>query len=340
MVWFFLKRLMRAFITVFMVTMVIFILIRVVPGDPVRMMVSGTAPDSAVKQLRKELGLDKPILVQFGVFLKDAIKGDLGESFFRSKSGGVGQSVGGSSKARLKASKEGVKGLKDIEKQSLKRASVLKLILDRFPLTLALIGVSLIMGLGVGFILAVLGQKNQKIGSAFEVLTVLLGALPNFWLAIMAIFLFSTKLKLLPGVGFYGWRSLILPSSVLAITIIPATYKVMLETLRKINNEEFMIALEARGVKNSVIIAHKYKHFLASIITFLGLQWGPLFGGAIIIEYLFSIQGMGTLFMYAVLQRDYPLIVGGVIILSILFVSLNFIVDIVYGYLDSRVREW
>jgi len=340
MVWFFLKRLMRAFITVFMVTLVIFVLIRVVPGDPVRMMISGTAPDSAVEQLRKELGLDKPILVQFGVFFKKAIKGDLGESFFRSKSGGVGQSVGGSSQARLEASKEGVKGLKDIEKQSLKRASVLKLIMSRFPLTFMLIGVSLLLGLTVGFIFALIGQRNRKIASFFEAFTVLLGALPNFWLAIMAIFLFSAKLKLLPGVGFSGWRSLVLPSSVLAITIIPAMYKTMLETLREIDSQFFMVALDARGVSGVVINRHRYKHFFASIVTFLGLQWGPLFGGAIIIEYLFSMPGMGTLFMYAVLQRDYPLIVGGVIILSILFVTLNFIVDIIYGYLDSRVREW
>ena len=124
MTWFILKRLFRAFITIFFVALIIFTLIRVVPGDPVRTMVTGTAPDSAVEQLRKELGLDKPILVQFIIFFKDAIRGDLGQCFFRSKKGHVGESVGGSSSARMEATGKGVKGLESIAKESHKRASV------------------------------------------------------------------------------------------------------------------------------------------------------------------------------------------------------------------------
>jgi len=340
MTWFMLKRFIRAVVTVFFVTLIIFVLIRVVPGDPIRMMVTGTAPDSAVEQLRKDLGLDKSIPVQFMVFFKDAIRGDLGQSFFRSKQGGVGQSVGGSAAARMEASGKGVKGLESIAKEAHERAPVSKLIFERFPLTLLLIFFSLVIGTLISFIFAFISIKNKRIASFLDVFTVFIGALPNFWVAIMFILIFSVKLNLLSGVGFSSWKSLILPCSVLALTLIPSTFKTMFESLKRINSESFMIALSERGMPEKIINRHRYRHFFSSIITFLGLQFGPLLGGVIIVEWLYSIPGMGTLFIYAVLQRDYPLIVGGVIIISILFVGLNFFVDVVYGVLDPRAREW
>jgi len=340
MTWFIFKRIFRSFISVFFVTLIVFVLIRVIPGDPIRTMVTGTAPDSAVEQLRKDLGLDKPIPVQFMVFFKDAIRGDLGKSFFRSKQGGVGQSVGGSAAARMEAAGKGVEGLESIAKEAHERASVSKLIFSRFPLTLLLIFCSLVIGALISFIFAFISIKNKRIASFFDVFTVFIGALPNFWLAIMFILIFSVKLNLLSGVGFSSWKSLILPCSVLILGLVPSTFKTMFESLKRINSESFMVALSERGMPEKIINRHRYRHFFSSIITFLGLQFGPLLGGVIIVEWLYSIPGMGTLFIYAVLQRDYPLIVGGVIIISILFVGLNFFVDIIYGVLDPRAREW
>lgn len=340
MTWFLFVRIARSFLTVFIVTFIIFVLIRVVPGDPVRMMVTGTAPKSAVEALRKELGLDKNVLFQFADFLKKAVRGDLGESFFRSKHGGVGESVGGSSAHRIDMADKGAEGLKSIEKEAHTRASVSVLVYQRFPLTFGLIGLALAMGLFCGGVLAIVGAKNENIGLKIEIATVFIQSLPNFWLAIMFILLFAVKLKVLPGVGYKGFISLVLPSTVLALTLIPSSFKTMYESLKMVNSKQFIIAMEARGISRLNINRHVAKHFLGSIVTFLGLQWGPLFGSAIIIEYLFSIPGMGTLFIYAVLQRDYPLIVGGVIALSALFVNLNLLADLVYGALDPRVREW
>ncbi len=340
MSWFLLKRIIRALFTVFIVTFIIFVLIRVIPGDPVRMMVSGTAPKSAVEALRKELGLDKPVVLQFVDFIKKAVGGDFGESFFRSKHGGVGESVGGSSAHRMDMAKKGTEGMKSIEKEAHARASVSGLIVERFPLTFELIGLALLIGLSVGGILALVGARRERIGQKIEIATVFLQSFPNFWLAIMAILLFSVKLNLFPAVGYRGFKSMVLPSTVLALTLIPAAFKTMYESLKDIFSKQFIAGMQVRGIPTVKINLHIAKHFLGSIVTFLGLQWGPLFGGAIIIEYLFSLPGMGTLFIYAVLQRDYPLIVGGVIALSALFVTLNLVADILYGALDPRVREW
>jgi len=311
-----------------------------IPGDPVRMIVTGTAPKSAVEELRKQLGLDKPILVQFVYFLKDAIHGDLGESFFRSKHGAIGESVAGSSSMRMEATKKGVKGLEEIKEGAHERASVTSLIAERFPLTLLLIGFALLIGFTLSLILAIVGSRSEKLGNSIEGITVIIQSLPNFWLAIMFILIFAAKLKILPAVGYIGFSSLILPSSVLALAFLPGAYKTMRDTLNRIQNETFIAYMKARGISKGRVFLHITKHFFSSIVTFLGLQWGPLFGNAIVVEYLFAIQGMGTLFIYAVLQRDYPLIVGGVIVLSALFVTLNLIADIVYGILDPRVREW
>lgn len=340
MSWFLLKRMTRALFTVFIVTFIIFVLIRVIPGDPIRMMVSGTAPKSAVEALRRELGLDKNVLLQFVDFAKKAVGGNFGESFFRSKHGGVGESVGGSSAHRIDMAGKGKEGMKSIEKEAHTRAPVGGLIVDRFPLTFKLIGLALLTGLSIGGILALIGARYESIGNKIEVATVFIQSFPNFWLAVMFILLFSVKLNLFPAVGYRGFVSLVLPSSVLALTLIPAAYKTMYESLKDIFSKQFITGMEVRGIPRLSINLHIAKHFLGSIVTFLGLQWGPLFGGAIVIEYLFSLPGMGTLFIYAVLQRDYPLIVGGVIALSTLFVTLNLVADILYGALDPRVREW
>jgi len=240
----------------------------------------------------------------------------------------------------MEAAGKGVEGLESIAKEAHERASVSKLIFSRFPLTLLLIFCSLVTGALISFIFAFISIKNKRIASFFDVFTVFIGALPNFWLAIMFILIFSVKLNLLSGVGFSSWKSLILPCSVLVLGLVPSTFKTMFESLKRINSESFMVALSERGMPEKIINRHRYRHFFSSIITFLGLQFGPLLGGVIIVEWLYSIPGMGTLFIYAVLQRDYPLIVGGVIIISILFVGLNFFVDIIYGVLDPRAREW
>ncbi len=340
MSWYLFKRIMRSFLTVFIVTFIIFILIRIVPGDPIRMMVTGTAPKSAVETLRKELGLDKSVLLQFVDFMKQAVRGDFGESFFRSKHGGVGESVGGSSTLRMDVRDKGTAGLESIEKEAHTRASVSGLVFERFPLTFALIGGALLIGLFVSAVLALVGSTSERLGGQIEIATVFIQSLPNFWLAIIFLLIFAVKLKILPGVGYRGIANLVLPSTVLALTIIPSSYKTMYESLKRIYNGQFIVAMDARGISHKIINLHIAKHFLGSIVTFLGLQWGPLFGSAIVVEYLFSMPGMGTLFIYAVLQRDYPLIVGGVIALSALFVTLNLVADLLYGALDPRVREW
>lgn len=340
MSWFLFKRIVRAIFTVLAVTFIIFSVIRIIPGDPVRMIVTGTAPESAVEELRKELGLDKPVPTQFLDFLKKAVRGDLGESFFRSKSGAVGMSVGGSSVERIKIVTKGVKGLKQLEEEAHKRAPVTNLIIERIPLTFTLMILTLLLGLLISSILTFLSFISRRWASGIESLTVFIQSIPNFWLAIIALLIFSAKLKLFPGAGYRGFKYLILPSLVLSFILIAPLFKIMHQSMIRILNQQFMIAAEARGLSRMKLYGHVLKHFLSSIITFLGLQLGPLFGSTIIVEYLFSLPGVGLLFIYAVLQRDYPLIVGGVMFFSAVFIISNFLVDILHGWLDPRAREW
>lgn len=285
MTWLILKRISRAIMTVFLVSLIIFVLIRIVPGDPTRTLVSGTAPDSAVEELRKQLGLDKPILVQYGYFFIDAKQGDLGHSFFRNEHGGTGQSVGGSAKSRMEATKgEGTEGLKSIEEKAFKKAPVTNLIYNRIGITLKIILGSLILAVIISLAFSIISLINKKIASFFEIFTVFIGALPIFWVAIIFMLILSVYLKVLPGVGISSWKSYILPVVVLSLMIIPSAYKKMFESLKQITNEKFIIALKERGMPKIIILKHVIKHFITSIITFIGLQFGPLFGGVFIVE--------------------------------------------------------
>ncbi|MFO7850379.1 MAG: ABC transporter permease [Spirochaetia bacterium] len=301
---FFLKKFLRLLLTVFLVSTLIFIILRIVPGDPANVIAGIDADKEAVELIRQRLGTDRPLHVQYFSWLGQVVRFDLGESFIS------GQPV------------------KD-------------LIFERFPLTftLAILGISIAILLAVplGILSAV---KRWTLWDYGGMLFSQAGmAIPGFWLGILLLLLFAAFFPSFPLFGGDSLHHLLLPAFALgfarAAALLRLTRASMIEELSK----EYIITARAKGLTPFLI---KYKHALKNglipVITFAGIQFGYLLGGAIIIEQVFSLPGLGRLLLFAVYQRDFPLIQGGVIFVAIIFSLINFSVDILYSLLNPKIK--
>jgi len=320
--YFLLRRVLQGIIIVFFAVFFIFMVMRIVPGDPVRLMVGGAAPDQVLEKVSKQLGLKDPLFVQFGRYLKDIIHGDFGNSFIRPKSGG---SVGGEAWD---------------DPRMHPRAEVLDLIKERIPLTLMLAGMALgwaiILGIPLGIIAGIkYGSWIDKIATAFTSISI---SIPNFWLGIMLMLLISLKWKLLPSVGYRGLSYVILPSFVVSLELAPILLRTIRASMADVLKMNFVRVARARGLSRIVILMkHCLRNSLVPLLNVLGVQIGILLGGVIIVEYIFSYPGLGLLTIYAVLQRDFPLIQGISILFASIFVFLNIVVDLLCSYVDRRI---
>lgn len=298
-------------------------IMRIVPGDPVRMMVGGAAPDQVLERVAKELGLKDPLLVQFGRYLKNMIRGDLGNSFIRPKSGG---SVGGEAWD---------------DKRAHDRAEVLDLIVERIPLTLLLasmaLGWAILIGIPFGIIAAIKqGSWVDKLSNVFISISI---SMPNFWLGIILMLIVSIRLKFLPSLGYKGFSYVILPSFVVSLELAPILLRTIRTSMIDVLNKNFVTVARARGLSPiSILLKHCFRNSLVPLLNVLGVQIGILLGGVIVVEYVFNYPGLGLLTIYAVLQRDFPLIQGIVILFASVFVFINIIVDLLCSYVDRRIE--
>ncbi len=320
---FLLRRLFQGGIIIFLVTFIIFTLLRVVPGDPARLIVGGMAPDDVVVQKAEELGLNEPIPVQFIAYLGDLLQGDLGNSFIRPKSGA---SFGGSS-------------FDDPTRSE--RAAVLDLIVDHLPLTLQLAATAIVFGLLIALPLGIAGGLNP--GRWQDRLAFFSGSLfvsvPNFWLGIVLILLFSVQLGWLPSIGYKGYVYTILPAIVLAIEIAPFVIRTLTVSLAQVMQEEFVALGSVRGLPRwRVVTFHALRNASIPLMNLFGIQLGTLLGGVLVIEYIFDYPGLGLLTINAVLQRDFPLIQGIAICISAMFVLINIVVDLAATAVDPRLE--
>lgn len=320
---FLLKRLMQGLLIILMVSFLIFTLLRVVPGDPVRLMVGGMAPDTVVQEMAVKLGLDKPIPVQFGRYVLEIAKGDLGQSFVRPASGA---SLGGASFD---------------DPSRAERAAVLDLIVRALPMTLQLAGVALIMALAIGLPLGIAGglypgRWPDKLafyaGSLFV-------SLPNFWLGIVLAILISVKLAWIPSIGYKGFVYTLLPAFVLAIEMAPFIIRTLTVSVAQVMKEHFIEAGMVRGIsRQRMVISHGLRNASIPLLNLFGIQLSGLLGGVLVVEYIFDYPGLGLLTINAVLQRDFPLIQGIAILTAGIFVLINIIVDLVAIYIDPRLE--
>ena len=297
-------RLGRLLLTVLIISTIIFFVIRVIPGDPAMVIAGMDASDEDILAIRVKLGTDKPLPMQYVQWLSDIVRFDFGVTLISGE-------------------------------------PVAKLILQRFPLTLMLA----LMGISIGVVVAVpLGVlsavKRWSFWDYFGLVFSQLGmAIPSFWLGIILLLLFAVKFPIFPLFGADSFANYVLPAVSLgfarAAVILRLARASMVEELSK----EYIITARAKGLTERMV---KYKHALKNallpIITVTGIELGYMLGGAIIIEQVFSLPGLGRLFLYGIYQRDFPLIQGGVIFVAIIFSLINFVADILYSVVNPRIR--
>lgn len=316
------RRLFQGAIIVFIVSALIFTLLRVVPGDPVRLMAGGMAPEALIEEIAKEMGLRDPIPVQFGRYMSGVVQGDFGQSFVRPKSGA---SVGGSS------FDDSTRG---------ERAKVLKLIADTAPMTIQLALLSTLFALIIAIPIGVAGglAPGRWPDRLALYLSSVFVSLPNFWLGIVLALLLSVKMQLLPAIGYQNFTYTILPAFVLAIEMAPFIIRTLTVSVAGVMSESFIDIARVRGLsRNRIVFHHGMKNAAVPLLNLLGVQFSMLLGGVLVVEFIFDYPGLGLLTINAVMQRDFPLIQGIAIITAAAFVLINIVVDLAATTIDPRL---
>lgn len=320
---FLVRRLVQGVIVLLIVTFAIFTLLRVVPGDPARLIVGGMAPDEVVAQKAEELGLNDPIPVQFTRYLGDIVQGDFGNSFLRPKSGATVGAAAHDDPTRAD------------------RAKVLDLILERIPLTLQLAALSIVFALILSFPLGIAAGLNP--GKWQDKLAFFAGSvfvsIPSFWLGVVLALLLSVQWGLLPSIGYKGFEYTILPAFVLAIEMSPFIIRTLSVSIAQVMQEEFISVAPLRGLRRTrIVAAHAIRNASIPLLNLFGIQLGVLLGGVLVIELIFDYPGLGRLTINAVLQRDFPIIQGVAIFIAGLFVFINIAVDLAASFIDPRLE--
>lgn len=306
MIRYILKRILMMIPVLLAVSLLIFTLLHFAPGDPARIMLGSEAPEEAVEQLREDMGLNDPFLVQYGRYMVNMIlHGDLGDSYT------TGQPV-------------------------------ITTLLERYPVTIKLalccMAMMLLLGLPVGIISAV--KQYSLLDNISVTIGLIAVSMPNFWLGLVLIMFFSLKLHWLPASGFYGWQYWILPAMTVgfsnAASLLRTTRSAMLECIR----QDYVDTARAKGQNEwRTIMHHVLGNAWIPILTVIGMTFGRLLGGAIISEQIFSIPGLGKLMIDSINSRDYPMVQGGVLMLAFTFSLMNLLVDILYTFIDPRLKS-
>jgi peptide/nickel transport system permease protein len=297
------KRLIRAFFTVLGVSFFVFALIHV-SGDPVALMLPPEATQEEIDAMRTALGFDKPLYVQYWIFLSSAARGDFGESIRWQR-------------------------------------PCMDLFLERFPHTLLLGTTSMIWALLIGLTVGILSAVN--VGRWFDnfgkIIALLGQALPVFWLGLMLMLLFSVKLRWLPTSGSGGLQYLVLPSLTLGALFAAAITRLTRSTMLDVLDSEYIKMARIVGVRGTtVVIKQAFKNAMIPVLTMAALNFIVLINGTVITETIFTWPGVGRLIVQAIFARDYPVVQTILLIFSSSFVFANLIVDILYAYIDPRIR--
>jgi peptide/nickel transport system permease protein len=305
------RRLLVTFPVLLGVSILAFAIMHVVPGDPVRLMAGPDAPEDVVQRIRAELGLERPLPLQYWSFLTRALQGDLGRSL-RS------------------------------------RAPVVDEIVARFPATLELTTVSMLIAVLIGIPLGLVSAVRRATWVDYTAMGVSLSTLsmPIFWFAIVAIWIFSLHLGWFPVSGrggavweWNGLRHIVLPAVTLATTSVAIISRLTRSGMLEVLGREFIVTARAKGVAEPLVVGkHALKNALIPVVTVVGLQYGFLLGGAVVTETIFAWPGVGRLAITSILQRDYPVVQGCVLLVAVLFVLINLAVDLLYAWLDPRIR--
>lgn len=304
MLMFIVRRLIQTVPVIFGVTIVVFIIMQLVPGDPAVLLAGEGATKETIEALRVQLGLNQPLYAQYIDYVANIFRGDLGTS------------------------------LKNDQ-------PVLDEILVRLPITLELAIfstlITIVLGMAAGIISAV---KPYSIIDTVVMVVALLGiSLPSFWFGLMLMYGFSVKLQIFPVAGWDSMAHIVLPAFTLgaggAAIVARMTRSSMLEVIR----QDYIRTARAKGVKERVIVyKHALRNALIPVITVVGLQFGALLGGTVLVESIFAINGLGRMIVDSIRMRDLPMVQGGVLVASLVFVAVNLLVDILYRFFNKRIE--
>ena len=299
------KRLLQTIFVLLGISLITFVLLQVVPGDPVALMLEKRADPETIAKVRKELGLDLPYYVQYLNFIKGAIHLDFGTSYFT----------------------------KEVVTDALIRC---------FKVTVKLACMSFIfasvIGIPCGIFAAV--KRGKGIDTVVMVLSIVGVSAPAFWVAIILQILFGLKLNILPISGFDTPASYILPSLALGARYAGNIARITRTSMLEVLGQDYIRTAKAKGVNRRVVVyKHALKNALIPVVTVIGLQFGSLLGGAVLTEAVFSWPGVGTYLVNSIKAKDTPAVLGCVIIFCICFSIVNLVVDILYGYIDPRIKS-
>jgi peptide/nickel transport system permease protein len=306
------RRLTGALLVLFLVSLLTFGIIWLVPGDPTAILLDASATPEQAQRLRIQLGLDKPLPLQMADWYGRLLQGDLGQSILLNR-------------------------------------SVTAALIERLPVTLSLAGIALVFAMILGIAAGIIAAMNHnRWPDQLVMATALFGlSVPEFWLGLMLVFVFALQFSALPTGGFVpfqdspiGWlRTIALPATTLAVVHIGFIARMTRASMLDVLGQDFIRTADAKGLSRwRIVLRHGLPNALIPILTVLGIVAGGLLGGTVIVEQVFSIPGVGRLIIGAILSRDFPVIQGGLLFLAAIYVGVNLLVDILYAAVDPRVR--
>jgi len=299
------RRLIGSVPVLFGITALVFMILHIVPGDPAQIMLFGSnATPDQIQAMRRELGLERPLVVQYADFLWRLLHADLGMSF--------------SSQRRVADE-----------------------IAIQFPATVALAAVTMVVASAIGLMAGALGAvyRNTWIDAAARVFSILGVAMPNFWLSVLLILVFAVHLGWLPALSESGLRGLILPAVSLGWGFSAILTRLCRTNLIEVLAQPYITTARAKGLRGqAVIVRHALRNALIPAVTLMGLQVGTLLSGAVVVETIFGRQGIGALAVRAILSKDFPMVQGVVLVVALTYVLVNLATDLAYAALDPRIH--
>ena len=298
------RRLTLTLLVLFGVATLVFSLIHLIPGDPAQAMLGEAASQKDVEDLRQKLGLDRPLVEQYGHFLQGAVRGDLGISF----------------RTGLPVSSQ---------------------IIERMPATLELAAAAMVVAVVIAIPLGIAAavRRGTAVDHTAMVLALSGVSIPNFWLGPLLAIIFAVELGWLPVSGRGTWAHLVLPATSLGAALAAILARMMRATLLEELRELYVLAARARGASRArAVLRHAFRNSLIPVVTIIGLQFGAVLTGAVITETVFAWPGIGRLLIQSIGFRDYPLVQGCILLIAVTYVAVNLLTDLLYGVLDPRIR--
>ena len=299
---FLVRRLLRFVVVCIGVSLVTFAILHA-SGDPVALIMP-EAPEADRVKLREALGLDDPLATQFVRFVGNAARGDFGKSFFY-------------------------------------REPAFRLVTERMPTTLALTSLAVVLSLAVAVPVGIYSavRRNTLIDHAATVVVFLGQSMPVFWIGIMLMLLFAVQWRILPVSGWETWPSMILPAVTLGAFSTPLFMRLVRSSMLEVINLDYVRTARAKGLSEWLVICrHALRNAALPVVTVIGVQLGLLLGGAVLTETVFAIPGLGRLIVRAIVQLDFPIVQAGVFLIAMIIVTANFVVDVLYVYLNPTIR--